>query len=156
MTSCIFPGRFQPFHNGHLMVIKGMAKLCQKVVIVIGSTQEVGTDQNPYTVAQRKDMIQSSLQAEDLIPRYDIEFREVKDCSDDAEWTDQVMQACGPISIVWTGDARTKNCFEEKGIEVKDISLVPGISGTEIRAKIKAKDDSWKQQVPKAVVNLIG
>ncbi len=148
MKSCVFIGRFQPFHNGHLMVIKGMAKLCEQVVIVIGSAQEHDTKENPYTAAQRKDMIQRTLQTEDLIPKYNIEFREVDDYKDDAEWTDKVCSQCGQIGAVWTGDNLTKECFEKKGIEVKEIKEVPGISGTEIRAKIAAEDDSWKDQVP--------
>ena len=155
MNSCIFPGRFQPFHNGHLLVIKGMAKLCQRVIIVIGSTQESGTDQNPYTLDQRKEMMQQALQDEDLILRYDIEFREVEDMEDDAAWTEAICAACDPVGVVWTGDERTKKCFVEKGIEVKDIAPVPGISGAEIRAKIKAGDVDWKQQVPAAVVKFV-
>jgi len=155
MTSCVFPGRFQPFHNGHLMVIKGMAKLCSQVIIVIGSAQKSGTDENPYSVQERKEMIQQALQDEDMIPRYDIIFREVEDMKDDNAWTDAVCQACGDISIVWTGDEHTKKCFTEKGIEVKDIVPVPGISGTDIRKKIKAKDEDWRTQVPAAVVKAL-
>lgn len=155
MTSCVFPGRFQPFHNGHLMVIKGMVKLCNRVIIVIGSAQHSGTDDNPYSAEDRKEMIQRTLQAEDLIPKYDIEFREVEDMKDDEKWTEAICQACGEISTVWTGDEHTKRCFTEKGMEVKEIVLVPGISGEDIRAKIKDKDNSWTQQVPAEVMKFI-
>ncbi|MFH1142900.1 MAG: adenylyltransferase/cytidyltransferase family protein, partial [Candidatus Uhrbacteria bacterium] len=143
------------FHNGHLMVIKGMAKVCNQVIVVIGSTQKSGTDENPYSVAERKEMIQQALQDEDMIPRFDIIFREVEDMKDDTAWTEAVCQACGDISVVWTGDEHTKKCFVAKGIEVKDIVPVPGISGTDIRKKIKAKDDAWRIQVPAAVVKAV-
>tara|TARA_Y100000294_G_C8328490_1_gene245689 strand:- start:97 stop:570 length:474 start_codon:yes stop_codon:yes gene_type:complete len=156
MKSCVFIGRFQPFHNGHLMVIKGMAKVCQRVVIVIGSAQESGTDQNPYTAEQRKDMIQRTLQTEDLIPKYDIDLRQVDDCEDDGEWAEKVCKQCGEIGTVWTGDNLVKKCFEEKGVEVKEIKEVPGISGTDIRAKMAAGDESWKDQVPVDVKINIG
>ena len=132
-----------------------MAKLCGKVIIVICNTQASGTDDDPFSAEDRKEMIQQTLQAEDLIPKYDIEFREIEDMKDDAIWADAICQACGEISTVWTGDDKTKACFEEKGIEVKDIVLVPGISGEDIRAKMKAKDKSWTQQVPAEVMKFI-
>jgi len=67
--SCLFVGRFQPFHNGHLMVIKGMVKVCEKVVIGVGSSQESMTPENPFTATERREMIQRALQGVDLIPK---------------------------------------------------------------------------------------
>ena len=34
MSTCIFPGRFQPFHTGQLMVVQGMAQSCTKPIVV--------------------------------------------------------------------------------------------------------------------------
>ena len=155
MKSCVFVGRFQPFHKGHLMVVKGMVKTCEKVVIVLGSCQESGTAKNPFTPEERKDMIQRALQDEDIIPKYDIDIREVNDMKDDGEWTDKVIEECGEISIVWTGDEWTKKCFEAKGIDVKDIVEVPGISATEVRKRIKEVDEAWKELVPEEVARHI-
>ncbi|MBU0531700.1 MAG: nicotinamide-nucleotide adenylyltransferase, partial [Candidatus Uhrbacteria bacterium] len=155
MGTCVFVGRFQPFHNGHLMVVKGMAKTCGKVIIVIGSAQESNTAKNPFTATERKDMIQRSLQDIDLIPQFDIDFREIEDMKDDGAWADAVIDACGDISIVWTGDEWTKKCFEDKGIEVKDIVEVPGISATMIRDKIKNGDEFWRDSVPEEVAKTI-
>lgn len=156
MKTCLFIGRFQPFHNGHLMVVKGMVKTCEKVVIVIGSSQESGTDKNPYTAEERKDMLQRALQGVDIIPQFDIEIREVPDNPDDNTWTEQVMAECGPIETVWSGDEWTIKCFKDKGVEVREIKEVPGISATEIRQKIAKGDASWKEQVPPEVAQMVG
>ena len=153
--TALFVGRFQPFHNGHLLVVQGMAKLCGKIIIAIGSSQESGTADNPWTVQQRKDMIQNALQGVDLIPLHDIMFIEVPDEKDDGSWVKRVLELAGPVEQVWTGNAHTKKCFEGMGVEIRNIKEVPGISATEIRAKIKAKDESWKEKVPHEVVVVI-
>ena len=44
----LFIGRFQPFHNGHLNVIKTLLENHKEVVVVIGSAQEENTAENPF------------------------------------------------------------------------------------------------------------
>ncbi len=155
-NNCLFVGRFQPFHNGHLMVVKGMVKTCGKVIILVGSAQESRTERNPFTVAERREMIQRALQGVDIIPRYDVEIREIDDMESDEEWTEAVIEKCGPLENVWTGDPWTKKCFEAKDVEVKEISEVPGISATEVRKRIRENDGSWKDLVPEEVATYIG
>ncbi len=50
-------GRFQPFHNGHRMVIDKALELCEKVGVFIGSSQESGTNKNPFSYELRKEII---------------------------------------------------------------------------------------------------
>ena len=57
MTRAIFIGRFQPFHNGHLFVAKKLAEKFDSIIIVIGSSQEKGTLENPFSYNERKKMI---------------------------------------------------------------------------------------------------
>ena len=149
--TCLFIGRFQPYHIGHHLVIKGMVKLCGKIVIGIGSSQESRTEKNPYTAQERKEMIQQTLQDEDIIPMFNVVFIELSDMEDDEVWASTVLEKAGAVDVVWTGDEWTKKCFEGK-IEVKDIKEVPGISATEIRKMIKAGDMDWKTKVPASVV----
>lgn len=153
--SCLFVGRFQPFHNGHLLVVEGMAKLCKDVVIAIGSSDKSASAEHPFTADERRDMIQRALQGKDLIPRYDISFIEVPDMGDDAAWTKKCLELAGEVNIAWTGNADTKRCFEAAGVEVKDIKEVPGISGTEIRQMIKDGNEEWVRKVPPEVVSSI-
>lgn len=151
----LFLGRFQPFHNGHMLVVQGMTKLCSRVVIAICSAQEGNTTKNPFTAAERRDMIQRALQAKDIIPRFDIVFIEVPDIKDDEEWVKRVLELCeGPVHQVWTGNEETKKLFEGKGLEIKWIKEVPGMSATEVRKRMKAGED-WKSLVPAEVVSSI-
>lgn len=145
---CLFVGRFQPFHNGHLMVLKGMVKVCDKIVIGIGSSQESMTAENPFTAAERREMIQRALQGVDLIPKYDINLVDVPDETDDDVWAKKCVElAGGEVSAVWTGNENTKKCFEAIGVKVQTIKEVPRISATEVRRKMLA-DEDWASLVP--------
>lgn len=52
-------GRFQTFHIGHESLVETGLKLCDRVLILIGSAQESGTERNPYDVSTRLDMLQA-------------------------------------------------------------------------------------------------
>lgn len=152
--TCLFVGRFQPFHNGHLMVIKGMTKVCGRVVVAIGSTDKHGTAENPFSTDERKEMIQAALQDAGIIPTFDLIFVEVPDMPSDDAWTKKALELAGTVHVAWTGDAQTKACFEKAGIEVKVIKPVPGISAEEIRKRMKEGGD-WQSLVPAAVADQI-
>ena len=139
---------------GHHLVIKGMTKLCKKIIIGIGSSQISGTAENPYTAQERKEMIQQALQDEDIIPLFDVVFVNLPDYEDDVQWTQHVLEQVGPVDMIWTGNEATKKCFEGK-LEIKDIKEVPGISSTSIRQMIKTSDMDWKTKVPASVVKAI-
>jgi bifunctional NMN adenylyltransferase/nudix hydrolase len=50
-------GRFQPFHNAHLEIVKRATALCNKLVIVVGSARQPRTYKNPFTFEERSQMI---------------------------------------------------------------------------------------------------
>lgn len=52
-------GRFQTFHLGHESLVETGLKLCDRVLILIGSSQEAGTERNPYDVSTRLDMLKA-------------------------------------------------------------------------------------------------
>ncbi len=149
----LFIGRFQPYHTGHHLVVQGMAKVCSKVVIAIGSSNKANTSDDPYTAQERKEMIQAALQDEDIIPMFDIVFVEIPDIDNDEAWAQAVLDAAGEVDVVWTGNEHTKKCFEGKK-EIKDIKEVPGISSTNIREQIKV-DGDWREKVPAAIVKSV-
>ena len=47
--TALFIGRFQPFHNGHLYSLNKCLEIGEQVVIAVGSSQESGTENNPYS-----------------------------------------------------------------------------------------------------------
>ena len=53
----VFIGRFQPFHVGHQEVITKALELADKVVILVGSSNQPRNIKNPFSFAERKTMI---------------------------------------------------------------------------------------------------
>ncbi len=51
-------GRFQTFHKGHQDMINTALALCDRVGIFIGSSQESGTNKNPFSFEMRKQILQ--------------------------------------------------------------------------------------------------
>ncbi|MBP5730554.1 MAG: adenylyltransferase/cytidyltransferase family protein [Clostridia bacterium] len=50
-------GRFQIFHIGHRNIVRAALKLCDRVLVLIGSSQEAGTAKNPLSYETRRDVI---------------------------------------------------------------------------------------------------
>lgn len=57
----VYIGRFSPFHNGHLEVIKHAAKTCDELLIIIGSAEQPRTIKNPWTASERAQIIARAL-----------------------------------------------------------------------------------------------
>jgi len=53
-------GRFQPFHNAHLEIIKRATALTDNLVIITGSAAQPRTYKNPFTSAERAKMIKAA------------------------------------------------------------------------------------------------
>ena len=53
-------GRFQPFHNAHLEIIKRSTALCDKLIVITGSAAQPRTYKNPFTSTERASMIRAA------------------------------------------------------------------------------------------------
>ncbi len=56
-------GRFQPFHNGHLDLVKKALDQSDYLIIVCGSANQSFSERNPWTWVEREAMIRSTLTA---------------------------------------------------------------------------------------------
>jgi len=54
-------GRFQPFHLGHLDLVKKILSECDEVVIAITSSQFNYLEKDPFTASERIEMIYQAL-----------------------------------------------------------------------------------------------
>ena len=61
MKRGLFVGRFQPFHNGHLEVIKRILTEVDELIIIVGSAQYSHRLDNPFTAGERIAMIKRAL-----------------------------------------------------------------------------------------------
>ena len=50
-------GRFQTFHKGHEKLVETGMLLCDRLLILIGSSQECGTERNPLNINTRTKML---------------------------------------------------------------------------------------------------
>jgi len=66
-TDLILLGRFQPLHNEHLRVIENALQQTAHLVIVLGSCNVPESAKNPFTPAERMDMILHSVSKPEAI-----------------------------------------------------------------------------------------
>jgi nicotinamide-nucleotide adenylyltransferase len=147
----IFVGRFQPFHKGHLKAIKWILKREKEIFIIIGSSQESLTKNNPLSFLDRKKMIKETLLAEGIKK---FKIYGVADFPNDIFWVKEILRKTKlkpEEVVVFTKNPWTKRCFEKMGMKVKPHPLFfRGLSATKIREKI-LKHKNWKNLVPKTV-----
>ena len=77
----VFIGRFQPFHQGHLSVIEHALEVSERLIILCGSAHQPRTVRNPWTVAEREQMIRTCLSDEqnarvDVSPLMDVLYND--------------------------------------------------------------------------------
>jgi nicotinamide-nucleotide adenylyltransferase len=149
----LFIGRFQPFHKGHLLLLQHIEKQYEKLIIGIGSAQYHDTAENPFSEAERKQMIIESLDAVGIHPDRIVS---IPDIHDPPRWVDHVCSLIPQFDVVIANNPFTKQLFEEKGFLVKGTSYFnrKQYSGKEIRRRI-LQDEPWMELVPEAVVKII-
>ena len=151
MTIALFIGRFQPFHLGHLWAVKNILEECDEVIIAIGSAQEEGTKENPYSADERKDMIDAVMEEEKII---NYRVVAVDDINDNARWADHVLRWVGHVDVVYTGNPLTKKLFSEQGYDVQQLEMHQNINATEIR-ELFEEGENIATFVPKKVLELM-
>lgn len=57
----VFIARFQPLHKAHVYVIEKALKECDKVVIMLGSSNKENMPRNPFNFRLRKELLSESL-----------------------------------------------------------------------------------------------
>lgn len=149
----LFIGRFQPFHKGHLKVIKDLSKKYDEVIIGIGSSQYRDTIDNPFSFEERKMMIERSLE-KNSIKNYRIVS--IPDIHNPPKWVDHVLSIVSDFDVVVSNNSFTKKLFEERNYKVEGTKMYRKdvYSGKEIRKRIK-NDEKWKHLLPKPVIDLI-
>ena len=145
MTRALFIGRFQPFHNGHLAVVKNILKSFDEIIIGIGSSQEKNTLKNPFSYNERKEMISKTLKNNKIKT---FKIFPVPDLYDDAKWVNYIIKNLPKFDAAFSGNEWTIRCFNKHKIKSFKIKLVKGISSTKIRELIR-KNKKWEKLVPK-------
>ncbi|MFQ6013139.1 MAG: nicotinamide-nucleotide adenylyltransferase [Thermoplasmata archaeon] len=149
----VFVGRFQPFHSGHLHMVRSLARDFDEVILILGSSQASHTPKNPFTREERDRMIRAVLEEEGV---EGVQIVPVPDVGDHSLWLRQLLSLVPPFEAVVSHDPLTRRLFEEAGRRVLDRPLLDRslLSGSEIRRRIREGED-WEELVPPAVRALI-
>ena len=155
--------RFQPLHNGHKSIIDKMLTESENITIILGSAQESGTERNPLTVSQRKQLIENLYGQKDNIKI--LSLSDI-DCDIDA-WYIHVMNFLkekvpqfGFPNAYYCGDMDNGHYYNKGEFKIEVVKReeqigFKNISATEIRDKIKNHKNDWKYYIPQENIKLI-
>jgi len=146
-------GRFQPFHKGHLAVVREVLRECDEVVVVIGSAEESHTAKNPFTAGERYQMLLSSLTLEERSRVLIVPVRDVNRCS---IWVNHLESYLPPFDVVYSNSNLTRSLFRQAGYEVRKTKAYnpKEYSATEVRRRI-VSGERWRQLVPEPVARIL-
>lgn len=152
-SRALFVGRFQPFHKGHLHLVRQILEDHPRIVLGIGSAQYSHDLRNPFTAAERYEMIRRTLEGAGL---EGWEVVPIPDTGVHAVWVTHVQNLVPPFDVVYTHEPLTRRLFEEGGVPVREKPLLDRdrLSGTEIRRRMLARED-WTELVPPTVAGYI-
>ncbi len=146
-------GRFQPFHNGHLEIIKRIIKSHESLIVGIGSAQYSHTLRDPFTAGERHLMISKSLEAKGITNFYLVP---IEDVNSNPLWVAHVEALTPRFDNVYTNNPLVRRLFLEKKYSVKSVKMMnrDDWSGTSVRAKMLS-GKKWEKDVPEQVFEVI-
>ncbi len=148
-------GRFQPFHAGHLEVVRGIrsARPDDGLIVCVGTAEQSYTWENPFTAGERVEMIDRALRAAHVdsvlvVPTADIHRH--------ALWVRYLEGLLPAFDRVYTNNPLTRLLFEQARYRVESPPLVDRsrYEGARIRAAM-ADGGEWRSAVPPAVAEFL-
>jgi len=151
----LYIGRFQPFHLGHLEVVKYVLGKVGRIIIVIGSAQYSHTLENPFTAGERLTMIKRALDEAEISPAKYLVVP-IPDMNVHKLWVAQVVSQTPEFHIVYSNEPLTVTLFVEAGFKVEAIPFFSReeYSATEIRKRMINRQE-WSTLVPRSVAEYI-
>lgn len=145
-------GRFQPFHLGHLNLIQTVLNDKKEPLICIGSAQYAHTKDNPFTVKERKNMIQ--LIMNELNCNYTI--YEIPDINNYDKYVSHLEEFVPKFDTVYSGNKLVQRLFKNAGYKI----VIPEMINREVweGAAIRqamTEGDEWEVAIPPQIVSMI-
>lgn len=92
----VYIGRFQPFHNGHLQVVREALKLTKHLIILVGSANSSRNPRNPFTFVERSVSIDTAIFEDNRDRGNDYSIRPINDNPyNDNRWLVDVQSTVG-------------------------------------------------------------
>jgi len=99
--AALFIGRFQPLHNGHLVLLRQALATAPRVIVVLGSSFQARTPKNPFTWEERAELIRLAVGEADAVR---IQFLPLRDFYDETRWVAAVK--AGVARLLATAEDR--------------------------------------------------
>lgn len=145
-------GRFQLMHKGHEELVNTALKMCDRILILVGSSQEVGTQRNPFDIETRISMIKEIYLQDNVVVKPLSDLTNEDDIT--PEWGKYVIENIKryiyktPELMIYGNDEARSKWFDTD--DIKDITeiIVPRsrlpISATMLRQALLEDDkETW-------------
>ena len=150
-------GRFQTFHKGHEYIINKALEICDKVLVFIGSSDESGTIENPFSYELREKLIKKIYGNEIVEKKLVISPLADLGAGNVTKWGDYLFfeaeKILGKVDcIVYGEESKCKSWFSEKIKKSVDFIIISRddikINASTLRNYMKENDfESWKKFV---------
>lgn len=154
--SGLLVGRFQTFHKGHESLVETGLSLCDRMIILVGSSQECGTERNPFNIATRMKVIN------EIYQHHNVKIYALADLTNEGdittEWGRYVLDNVdrylhkAPELMIYGNDESRSKWFNTDDIKNTSEFIVPRsrlpISATVLRQyMVDDNRKSWMQWV---------
>lgn len=146
----VYIGRFQPFHRGHEYVLNRALSTSDHVIVLIGSAFQARTIKNPFTFAERSEMIKNWFTQSGHAGQSGLSIHPLTDSPyNDALWIQQVQEivsgveeSIGPAEVHITGSNRDESTWYLLSFPQYKQDLLPAtrdgakLNATELRVRL--------------------
>ena len=152
MKKGLILGRFQPFHYGHLNLIKNIVEIGVEPLICIGSAQYSHTSENPFSIDERKEMVKAAMK--DIDCKY--QLFGIPDINNYDLYVSHLKKFVPKFDCIYSGNPLVQRLFKNAGYQVNKLDLINrGVwEGSAIRQEMKEGGD-WELAVPNQIAEII-
>lgn len=147
-------GRFQPFHLGHLYLIKKALEVADEIVVGIGSAN-IYDGNNPLDWRAREKILKSVFYKENMEIRVE-RIVALDDFFNDEKWLANVKDRAGDFDIVVGNNEWVNRIMEKGGYKVLRVPYYKRYlyEGEKIR-KLLLENGNWQKRVPQYLIKFI-
>ncbi len=148
-------GRFQPFHLGHLYLLKEALNVAEKVTVGIGSANIYDSD-NPLDWKTREKILKSVFYKEGFGSRI-LKYIPLDDFFNDEKWLTNVKSKVGSFDLIVGNNDWVNRIMKKGGYKVLRVPYYKRYlyEGEKIR-KLLVEGGNWQERVPAYLVRFIG
>src|SRR6476620_6459574 len=145
-------GRFQPFHLGHLELVRQILNEMKEIIILVGSSQANYTPKNPFTAGERVWMIRDTL-IESNIDMSKVFLVNAADDENNSRWFSNIKSMSPPFKVLYTGNNFVTNLLKSENVIIREPKLVQEnvLKGSIIRKLILENNLKWQELVSESV-----